>query len=251
MESSPMKKKSYGVEAIQTPIFRKGEDLIDFIAAALKDHPPQNGDILAVTSKIVSLWENRLVADTGLKKKQLVQQESDHYLGDIGYDCHLTIKHGLMIASAGIDESNSEDGHYILFPERPFESAQKICEALKERFQLDQLGVLLTDSQTTPLRRGVTGVALSYWGFQGVESQVDQPDLFERKLQFTAINKADAMAAAVTMVMGEGADCCPLAFVRQAPVEFCQTVNPEEIQIPLQEDLYFPILKGRMENDSQ
>ncbi|MCB0421976.1 MAG: coenzyme F420-0:L-glutamate ligase [Bdellovibrionales bacterium] len=244
MESSQLESKKYTVEAVRTRIFHKGECLAEFVIDSLKSHPLQEEDLVVVTSKIVSLAENRTVPMTSTSKEALVRQEADHYLGDIAYDCFLTVKHGMMIASAGIDESNSENGDFILFPKDPYRSAHDLCLALKEKFQLKKLGVILTDSHTTPLRRGVTGIALAYWGFEGLFSQVDQPDLFGRKLKFTNINKVDALSAAATMVMGEGNDSSPLALVRGATVVFSEIPDKDKLHIPLKEDLYYPLLKN-------
>ncbi|MEC9283640.1 MAG: coenzyme F420-0:L-glutamate ligase, partial [Bdellovibrionota bacterium] len=182
---------------IKTQIFEKNMDLHSFIEKSLKDENLE-GKILAVTSKVVSLAEGRLVTKNSISKDDLVVKESDHYLGKIAYDCHLTIKEGLLIASAGIDESNSQEDHYILFPEDPFQSAKAIYEKLKLTRGLKEFGVILTDSHTTALRRGVVGAALAYYGFSGVKNKIGSKDLFGRELQMTSMNLADSIATAAT-----------------------------------------------------
>ena len=105
------------VQPVRTRVFRTGEDLADFIVEQVPSQCVRERMVLAVTSKIVSLSENRLVPQNEIGKAELVKRDADVFLGEIGYGCFLTIKEGLMIPSAGIDESNSENGHYILFPE--------------------------------------------------------------------------------------------------------------------------------------
>ena len=186
-----------------------------------------------------------MLSTTKIKKKTLIQKESDHYLGEIKYGCHLTIKQGLLIPSAGIDESNSEKSHYILYPKNPFLSAKKIYKILQKKFKLKQFGVLLTDSHTKPLRRGVLGTALAYHGFKGTKSKVGAKDLFGRKLKMTYINVADALATAATYTMGESNEGRPLALIKASEVEFDSSyTRGKELRIPLEEDLYYPLLTG-------
>lgn len=99
----------------------------------------KEGSILAVTSKIVSLSEGCRVSKETISKEALVRKESDHYLGEIGYGSYLTIKHGLMIPSAGIDESNSEGDHYITFPKNPFYRPRKSALKLRKNLNLKTL----------------------------------------------------------------------------------------------------------------
>lgn len=229
------------VQAISTRTYHLGDSFEDFLKENLQG-ALQEGDILAVTSKVVSLSENRVVQKSTMDKKKLIQKEADHYLGEIGYGCHLTIKQGLLVPSAGVDESNTEGEFYILYPLDPFQSAKRIHEAIKKEFSIKNMGVLLTDSRTMPLRRGVLGVALSYYGFKGVQSKIGEKDLFGRELRMTQINIADALAAAAVFSMGEGNEGCPLAILK-AKVEFMESLSNQELQIPVDEDLYKPFLK--------
>lgn len=232
------------VHPIKTRIFHPHENLKRFILETTPRTLIGEKMILAITSKIVSLAEGCLVSHSRQDKASLVYDESDSFLGEIGFGCFLTIKNGLLIPSAGIDESNSETGDYILYPRDPFQSAKLICEKLKVAWNLKEFGIILTDSHTTPLRRGVTGVCLSYWGFHGVKNLVGTKDLFERDLQMTQMNYADGLAASAVMMMGEGRESRPLAVIHNSEVEFTDSINPKELQIPLTEDLYYPLLKA-------
>lgn len=229
---------------IETRVFHAGENLAHFIVESIPRVLVKEGLVLAVTSKIVSLAEGRVIARDGVDKKSLVEKESDLFLGEIGFGCFLTIKSGHLIPSAGIDESNSEDGGYILYPVDAYASADRLRGDLKRAWNLDTLGIVLTDSHTSPLRRGVTGVALSYAGFRAVKNMVGSKDLFGRELKMTQMNFADGLAATTVMTMGEGAEARPLAIVENSGVEFCEEIDSREISIPIEEDLYYPMLKS-------
>lgn len=232
------------IHPIKTRIFRAGEDLLNFVDEHIPDHRALDGAILAVTSKIVSLAENRRVPKSSISKRNLIEREAEVVLGEIGYGSILTIKEGHFIASAGIDESNSEDGHFILYPENPFASAERLCRHLRRRAGSDNVGVLFTDSRTTPLRLGVTGISLAHWGFRGLLNKVGQKDLFGSPLQMTKVNTPDSLAATATLLMGEADEAQPLALIRwENGLEFMPETDPQELRSRLEEDLYYPFFK--------
>jgi F420-0:gamma-glutamyl ligase len=232
------------VHAIQTRIFRQGESLSSFVVESIPKNLVRDGIVLAVTSKIVSLAENRVIDRKDIDKRALVEREADVFLGEIGHGCFLTIKDGLLIASAGIDESNSETGGYILFPKNSFQSAETLWRELRQAWNIRNLGIVITDSHTTALRKGVTGVCLSYFGFYAVKSLIGTADLFGRELRMTQMNFADGIAASAVMMMGEGAEAQPLAVVENTNVEFTEVAEPGEMHIPLEEDLYYPLISS-------
>lgn len=238
--------RSLSVTPIKSKIFEVGQNLESFILDSLKNIKIKEKSILVITSKIVSLSENRIVPKHLIDKDQLITQEADHDLGEIAFGCRLTIKHGLFIPAAGIDESNSADGSYILFPKDPFLSAERIHAQLVAALQIKYLGILISDSHTLPLRQGVTGIALSYWGFNGVKNMVGQKDLFGRQLKMTKMDLVDGLAASSVMMMGEADESCPVAIIEGAPVQFCERTDPTEIHIPPHEDLYYPLYKNRI-----
>lgn len=228
------------INAIRTCVFKRDESLADFIVQHVSS--VQNSMILAVTTKLVSLAEGRLVSKSEIPKRDLIRQEADHDLGPMAYGTILTIKEGLLIASAGIDESNSESGDYILYPRDPFSSAQRLHAELRKRWNIQNLGIILTDSRTTPLRLGVTGVSVAHWGFTALESKVGERDLFGRPLQMTKINIADALSSAAVLMMGEANESTPLAVITGASVHFTDEVNRDELKVRLEDDLYYPLL---------
>jgi dihydrofolate synthase / folylpolyglutamate synthase len=210
--------------------------------------------IVVITSKIVSLCQGRVLpkpleADPGFKEA-LIQQEADSILktSNNPYGIYLTLKNNILIPSAGIDESNG-DNVYILYPEAIQQVASLAWDQLREKHAIKNLGIIISDSHTTPLRRGVTGIALGWCGFQPLYSYVGKPDLYGHPLRVTHINLLDALATAAVLVMGEGNEQSPLAVIEDAPkitfVDRAPTVDEEKsISIPIEEDLYGPLFKG-------
>lgn len=231
-------------QALRTPEFCSGDSLTEFVARAVAGVDLKDG-ILAITSKIVALAEGRTVPrvrdEKGSKKQKaaLVEAEAERVFGKSEtYDVWLTLKHGILIPSAGIDESNSRDGSMILFPQDPWKSARELWLALKPTVGSDRFGVIITDSHTTPLRRGVTGIALTCYGFRPVRSLIGVADLFERPLQYTTVNVADAVAAAAVFEMGEAAERRPLCVISDLSLEFTHEDVRHDIVIPPEQDLY-------------
>jgi F420-0:gamma-glutamyl ligase len=144
------------VTAIQTPIVKPGEDLHRFLTNHLPPLPEKS--FVVITSKIVSFAQNRLVPiepDNPGQKHQLARQEADLYLDPSAsrYNLMLTVKNSILAVNAGIDESNSQ-GHYLLWPENPQQTADELWQFLRRQFGVKELGVILTDSKTMPSAGG-------------------------------------------------------------------------------------------------
>lgn len=204
--------------------------------------------ILVVTSKIVSICEGRVVKIGTVDKDILIANEAEYYLPhtESKYDVTLTINHNLLVATAGIDESNG-NGYYILWPKDPQKSANMIREYLVKRFSLTKVGVIISDSRSTPLKWGTTGVSLSHSGFVALNNYIGEPDIFGHKLTMTQANVADGLATGAVTVMGEGKEQTPLALISDVPFVQFQEKNPtdEEIKslrINLEDDIYAPLI---------
>lgn len=236
------------IEAIKTHRIECNESLEEildrYISILLEE------SIVVVTSKIVSLCQGRVVAKSTCNKDELIKKESDAIVDTTNslYNIYLTIKNHILIPSAGIDESNADDV-YILYPEDLESVASNIWSYLRDKYHLNRLGVLITDSHTTPMRRGVTGIALGWCGFEPLHSYIGQPDIYGNPLRVTQINLIDALATSAVLVMGEGSEQTPLAMIKNAPKIRFQDRPPtaqekESIIIPMEEDLYAPFLMG-------
>lgn len=206
--------------------------------------------VVAVTSKIVAICEGRIVRIGTVNKTDLLKQESEYFLPpeENKYNVSLAIKNNLLVAGAGIDESNG-NGYYILWPSDPQKWANKIREYFVERFKLKHVGVIITDSKTTPLRWGVTGACIAHSGFQLLKDYRGKPDIFGRHLVFQTQNIGDGLAAAATLEMGEGDEQQPLAIIEDVPFVEFQKRNPtqeelEALKINIDDDLYSSLLKN-------
>ena len=204
--------------------------------------------VLAVTSKIVAICEGRVVTSTEKSKAELVREEASYYIPpeESKYHITMTVTRGMLVATAGIDESNINGG-YVLWPADPQKSANLIREYLMRRFGIKECGVVITDSRTTPLRWGVTGAAIAYSGFEPVRDMIGTPDIFGRLLKVTKVNVYDSLAGAAVFVMGEGNEQTPLALITELPSVAFVDHNPTDeevasLQISLDEDLFAPLL---------
>jgi F420-0:gamma-glutamyl ligase len=201
-------------------------------------HDVKDGDIIAVSSKVVSIHEGNCVSLTDVDKHALLEQEADLMIPRSYWGTPLTIKYNAFIGTAGIDESNA-DGHYILLPKDPFKSAADIHGYLVNRFQLTNVGVLITDSHSVPMRRGALGVSIGYFGFEPTINYVGTPDLFGREMKIEVANIVDALASGAGVVMGETDECQPVVVIRDVPnVSFSNDTPREYFMVPYEEDTF-------------
>lgn len=210
--------------------------------------PLGSGDIVAITSKVVSLCENSVLPIGSINKENLVIQESDLYLPSTlsKYRHHFTITDNTLIPMAGIDESNG-DGNYVLWPKDSQKSANGIRAYLSKRTGGKKIGVIITDSTCQPLRRGTSGISLAHSGFEGLINYIGSSDLFGRPLEVTQANIASGLAAAAVLAMGEGAEQTPICVISEVPFIKFQSRNPTveelaQIYISTEEDLFASFL---------
>ena len=238
------------VRAIKTGVLKPPkDDLRRAILASLKTLPEKS--ILVVTSKVVSIGEGRCIPkDRYPEKDVLTRREADQYLPRKfvpgGWVMH-TLKNNVFIPSAGIDESNAAD-YYILWPRNVSRSAKELWLWLRKKYRVKDLGIIISDSHTIPLRRGVLGISLAHYGFVPLRDYRNTPDLFGRLLKMSQTNIADGLAAAAVVVMGEGSERTPLCLIKDVPwVRFVssppKTKKPfSSFEITTKEDLYYPLL---------
>lgn len=223
-------------------------DITTLLDRYLKDI--KENSVILVTSKVVSICEGRFKKIGNVDKDDLIASESERFLPRTKskFNITVTIAKGIFGAGAGVDESNG-NGYYILWPNDPQASANLIRAHLKQRFQLTNVGVIITDSKTTPLRWGVTGISLAHSGFLALKDYIGTPDIFGRAFQFEKLNIADCLATAGVLAMGEGNEQTPLAIATDIPTIAFQEADPTEdelkaLQITLDDDLYGEFLKN-------
>ncbi len=224
----------------------------DDLYAVLNTSLPRlrEGDILFITSKILAIHQGRCIKITpGINKEHLIRKEAEQYLpsrllyfSGLSITVNLTIKGHTLIPAAGIDESNG-DGYYILWPKRTSALLKEFRRYLQKRFRIKKLGLIATDSHTTPLRMGVTGISIASVGMEPIRDCRGKRDIFGRKLKYTRVNMVDALAAMAVLLMGEGNERTPLLVLRGAKdVSFTNADTRRKLYIPSGKDLYTPLL---------
>ena len=217
------------------PRVKPGDDLGGLLLAALARAAlvPKSQDILVIAQKIVSKAEGRIVdlatvtpsarahelaGITGKDPRQmeLVLQESEEVLRAKKNIIVVAQRLGLVMANAGIDRSNVEQGEtgerVLLLPLDPDASAARLKAQLEQHFGV-ALGVVITDSFGRAWRLGTTGIAIGAAGVPSIIDQRGQPDLNGRALEVTETAFADSVAAAAVLMMGEAAEGTPAALV--------------------------------------
>ncbi|MCX5406863.1 coenzyme F420-0:L-glutamate ligase [Streptomyces sp. NBC_00335] len=200
---------SYEVRALGgIPEVRPGDDLAALIAAA----GPElwDGDVLLVTSKIVSKAEGRIVrADS---REEAIDAETVRVVARRGTLRIVENRQGLVMAAAGVDASNTEAGTVLLLPEDPDASAAAIRTGLRELLSVD-VGVIVTDTFGRPWRTGLTDVAIGSAGVRVLDDLRGGTDAHGNPLSATVVATADELAAAGDLVKGK-AEGLPVAVVR-------------------------------------
>lgn len=202
------------IKAIKTRKFLPPKDDLWELLSVVKSL--KENSVVAVTSKVVSIGEGRSIPIKDFSDKdKLVIREADKYLPRKFIPEELvmyTLKNNMLVASAGIDESNG-NGYYILWPKDPNESAEKIWQFLRNKFKLKKLGVIITDSRLVPLRQGVVGYSIGYFGFKPIKDYRGKLDLFGREFKMETSNIPDSLASAAVLEMGEGKESQPIVII--------------------------------------
>jgi coenzyme F420-0:L-glutamate ligase/coenzyme F420-1:gamma-L-glutamate ligase len=189
------------------PEISPGDDLAALLAAAVPDL--RDGDILVITSKIVSKAEGRVVAGS---REEAIEAETVRVVARRGDTVIAQTRHGLVLAAAGVDASNTEPGTVVLLPEDPDESARRIRKALLDRSGA-RVGVVVTDTLGRPWRAGQTDTAIGAAGVVPARDHRGERDTFGNLLEATVAAVADEIAAAGDLVKGK-ATGVPVALVR-------------------------------------
>jgi coenzyme F420-0:L-glutamate ligase/coenzyme F420-1:gamma-L-glutamate ligase len=241
------------------PMVRPGDDLAGLIEAGLARAglALQPGDVLVLAQKVVSKAEGRIVAipdvvasaeaielaQTVQKDPRVVQVILDQAMRVVRARPNLLIvehKRGWVMANAGIDHSNvgAQDGteRVLLLPEDPDASAERLRARLAPGVG-GPFGVVISDSFGRAWRRGTAGIAIGAAGLPALVDLRGNPDLFGRILEVSISGFADEIAAAASLIQGQGNEGQPVVLVRgltwsQPAMGAAQLVRPP------QEDLF-------------
>ena len=244
-----------GIEGV--PLVRPGDDLCAILLGAIGAHTPlRDGDVLVVAQKIVSKAEGRMVrladvapsadaialaAETD-KDPRLVQLILDESVAVVRKRPGvLIVRHrlGFVGANAGIDQSNVDHRGgeaALLLPLEPDASAATLHARILERTG-KRVGVVISDSANRPWRLGTTAIAIGAAGVRVFDDRRGGSDLFGRELKITLVNRADSIATAAVLVMGETNERIPAALVRGFAPE-SPAGNAAAINRPLTDDLF-------------
>lgn len=190
------------------PEVREGDDIAKLIVAA--EPGLVDGDVLLVTSKIVSKAEGRVMqADD---REAAIDAETVRVVARRGTLRIVENKLGLVMAAAGVDASNTPAGTVLLLPEDPDASAAAIRDGVRDALGVD-VGVVVTDTFGRPWRNGLTDVAIGAAGVRVLDDLRGGTDAYGNPLSATVVATADELAAAGDLVKGK-AGGLPVAVVR-------------------------------------
>ncbi|WP_371300443.1 coenzyme F420-0:L-glutamate ligase [Cellulomonas sp. Y8] len=200
---------------------RPGDDLAallgDALAADASARPATalaDGDVLVVTSKVVSKAEGRVVQ--AADREAAITAETVRVVATREHPGGVTRivenRLGLVMAAAGVDASNVDEGTVLLLPEDPDATARALRAALGERFGVT-LGVVISDTAGRPWRQGQTDIAIGAAGVRVLDDLRGSTDTHGRPLQVSMAAAADEIAAAAELVKGK-ATGRPVAVVR-------------------------------------
>lgn len=214
----------------------------------------QNGDLLIISSKYLSISEGRIkklgdvkpsIESINLSKlyhidpklMELIVRESDEIFGGL-YGFVLTLIHGILSPNAGIDKSNIPSGKVVLYPKDPYNS----IEILRRKFFIDyglRVCIILSDSRILPMRLGTVGIALACSGFEPIVDLKGTKDLFGNVLRFTSQNLADCFASLGVLTMGESNKSTPVIIIRGTDLKLSdKKISYDSLGIENKFDIY-------------
>jgi len=218
------------------PEISAGADLAALIAdAALAGPGLLDGDIVVITSKVVSKAEDRVVRGD---REEAIRAETVRVVARRGPTTISQTRHGLVMAAAGVDESNTEAGTLVLLPTDPDTSAEALRKGISERAGA-RLGVIITDTMGRPWRAGQIDTAIGAAGIMPLLDHRGRADTFGRVLEVTVAAVADEIAAAADLIKQKTTGI-PVAILRGLPDLVTDAVGPGAAAIirPAGEDMF-------------
>ena len=217
-------------------LYKMEENLFDYIV----DHliSLKENDIVAITSKIVSISEFRAFDSQDVIS--LAKENCDSILKEMSHEV-ITIVNQIPMPNSGIDKSNG-DSKILLLPEDVNKTASIIRKQLSKKYGVKNIGVIITDSELSNFRNGSIGYAIGYSGFKGYKDYRGIMDLYGRTMHVSVSNIVDKIASSAVFVMGEGDERIPLALISNLHgIEFNEQYPTEkEIEILKKDITKFP-----------
>ena len=237
------------------PFISPGDDIASIILERSHGAGLHNGDIVVIAQKIISKAENRyrnlnkinpskeairLAAKTEKNPSlvELILQESAEIVRHRPGIIIARHRLGYVLANAGIDASNvgRTREHVLLLPEDPNKTCQQLLQAFSDACGAS-LGVIINDSVGRAWRRGTTSIALGSAGFPALLDLREDLDLDRRPLKVSMVGLADELAAAASLVQGQGNEGRPVVIIKGFD-PFNYEVPETELTRPENEDLF-------------
>ena len=219
------------------PEVRAGDDLAALIAGSLgrTGTTLQDGDVLVVTSKVVAKAEGRVLQ---VDWAEAVAAETDRLVAVRGRTRIAATRHGLVLASAGVDTSNTAPGTVVLLPVDPDASARALRSRLLDELGVD-VAVVVSDTFGRPWRIGLTDQAIGVAGIDPLDDARGRVDPHGNVLDVTVTALADEIASAADLVKGKLAGK-PVAVVRGLAALVTSEPGPGATVMvrPLAEDMF-------------
>ena len=238
------------ITVVKTELVRSGDPLELFLRHSI--HALTERSVVVISSKVVSLTEGRTVLADAKSRTELVHDEAEWLLpNDQLPNTFVTVTNGTLMLNAGIDQLQNGRVN-VLLPTNPQQTANNLRHLLCEAFGVREVGVIISDTTSRPLRRGTTGIALAHSGFVALKQyEYSRPSKIDDQLhrRFTNASHADGLAAAAVVVMGEGNEQTPIAIIDDVSFVQFQDRDPTseelaELYTDFDHDMYAPMLKS-------
>ena len=227
-------------------LIHPGDDLAAIIASRIRvtawpdgTTGVRDGDIVVITSKVVSKAEGQIVpARDAQDRNAVISAQTVRVVAERGSTRIVQTRHGLVLAAAGVDSSNTEPGTLVVLPEDPDASARSLRRVLHSLLQV-RLGVVVTDTMGRPWRMGLTDQAIGIAGVRPLLDLRGQADLLGRPLERTLVALADELASAAELVRPKAAGL-PVALIRGMAAHVTDDDGPGARALirPADEDLF-------------
>lgn len=236
------------------PIVEPDVNLVKLIMQTLEASKTEleNGDILVIASKIVSVSENRIVRATDIEPSEkaleiaskndldpihveLALRESVEILRTEGVLITETSS-GLVCNFSGVDKSNAPEGDYILLPRDPDSSANQLLKSLIKSTG-KKLAIIITDTQGRPWRRGSINLAIGCAGIAPFKYNKGKKDLYGRVLERSTVCQIDEIAMLAEPLMGQAGQKIPIVIVRGYTYSASEE-TAKDINRPKHEDMF-------------
>lgn len=245
--------------AVKLPLIKKHDPVLKILIEQLKKENITliEGDIVVIAEKVIATSQGRVKKlsevieisekareladkyDMDQRYVELILEEADMILGGMTHVI-LAKVNDFLIANAGIDQSNAGPDSVILLPKNLKHVPWEYRETLRKKFNIENLGIIVSDSRVQPLRKGTIGIAIATAGFEPIEDLRGHPDLFGRPLEITIRAIADDLTSAAQFLLSEADQQTPVVIIRGAKVTFTDT--PQfTTEMPPEECLYMNI----------